>query len=311
MKGLKVSFVPILSMLLIVMNLFWIPQASAMNGAYMASLFQKEPNVLEATLPQIPGSVTTDYILFSLYVDSNADIHDVQGKLIASNGEVEPSAISVYQKVIEAGKKQGNLKRVWLSVGGAGTSTYSNIQSILEGSLKPTLLKNFSEIYNALGATGFDLDYEEYGNLPTVLTDVVVALYKELSCKFTMDAYQTSEMGAWFEALQKIYSELGIQPVVGMNLQVYEGGSANNPLTWTQILKGTPGTGVPDSDDFIWPIQSIYRDNPPSYTPSQMISNLQRWESKGGSFWNNFFFTKSDLDATMTDFSKAIAKGIS
>lgn len=284
-----------------------------MNGAYMASLFQKQPDVLSATLKQIPGSVTTDFILFSYEVpsSSSADVHDVQGELVASGGKVTDTAGKVLDQVVKLGRTQGALQRVWLGLGSAGTPTYTNLKKILEhdGTLKKTLLDNFRALYDKVGATGFDLDYEgDTSELGTLLPDIVDAFHKKLSCQFTFCPYWNPK--AWSSALADIYTKVGSQPVVGMNLQVYEGGAGNDPVAWTDALKKTSGTGVSDPDNFIWPIQSIYKDNPPSYSPSEMESNLKTWKSKGGSFWNNFFFTKSDLDWTMTDFSKGIAAGI-
>lgn len=267
--------------------------AITMNGAYINGLDQ--PTTLENTLALIPGSTTTDYIIFSLTVpsDSSADIqYGIAGPILATGGGALPSVSELIGAVVEAGVSKGTCQRVWLSIGGADTSTFTNMNAILTGSdetLKQTLLSNFVALRHVVSdiqgvsSVGFDLDYEEgVGALTSVVATVTTELYKATNAEFTFCPFQYGCEGKWIDALGEVYTNLQTQPVVGMNLQVYAGGTPNNPSAWTSALgEKLAGTGLTSAAGFIWPIQSMDA----TYTPEQMTENLKTWGSQGGSFW--------------------------
>jgi len=122
-----------------------------MNGAYFNGLDQ---GGLDIALANIPGSVTTDYILFSLEVPSGTSANINFGLstiVLAAGGHVTPSTDELLCRVVRAGVDKGKCRRVWLSIGSGGSSAFANIQTIFNtgGTLKTTLLANFGAIRQA------------------------------------------------------------------------------------------------------------------------------------------------------------------
>ena len=296
----------------------------AMNGAYFNGL---DASGLPTALRNIPGSVTTDYILFSLNVASgtSADINygwNLSG-ILASNGQVTPEVGKILTPVVQAGVGKGKCQRVWLTIGAAvdpnhpqETSTFENIQTILNtgGALKATLLANFGAIAKAVAITGiksvgFDMDYEENGDdLAAQVANVTIALYQQFKCPVTFCPYQDWLQSAWITALQQAYSTLRTQPVVGYNLQTYAGGSGNSPTQWTKNIANAPNTGVANPAAFVWPIVSCDKYAPPVSSPQQVVQMLKGWGSKGASLWATQ--SLSNPPPSLTDYSNAIAQGI-
>jgi hypothetical protein len=290
--------------------------SAMMNGCYFASLNQtmdgsRPINVLQTVLDQIPGSLTTDYILFSFSVpDANSIIYtSPQGGVVVQDGKINDTYFDVLSQVVNAGRNEGALSKVWLTLGAAGDTTFETMTKIIQqgGTALKQLEQNFTKLYEILGAYGFDIDYENNPyRMNDVVAPVIVWLYNTFKCRFTACPYETST--AWGELLAKVYSELGTQPFAGINLQTYCGGASNNPNTWAEDLNNIPGTGISDFSQLIWPIQSITEADPPGYGPEGIKNNLSNWDSYGGSWRNTYFLTKPDT-GTITDFSEAISEG--
>lgn len=296
--------------------------AMTMNGAYFNGLDQ--PSNLTTALAQIPGSATTDYILFSLNVASgtSADINfGLSGPVLATGGAVTASTGALLSSVVKTGVSKGQCQRVWLSIGGWGSNAFTNIQTILAtgGALKSTLMANFSAIIQALSSidgvksVGFDLDYEQpSGDLASLVANVTVALYNAFKCPVTFCPFQqlppqNPTSSPWIAALQQVYSDLGVQPVVGINLQIYAGGTGNQPDSWTDAVKAATGTGVSDPAAFVWPIFSCDTTATPNSTPTEVTASLKTWGSAGASLWAtaSLPYEGSDLAA----YGTAIANG--
>lgn len=291
-----------------------------MNGAYINSL--DDDTTLANTLNSIMNSTTTDYIIFSLTVPdptSSKIQYGLSGPILASEGALTPTIAGILA-VVAVGVALGKCQRVWLSIGGAGTSTFSNIVEILNE--RPItgleLMGGFKALYKAIAAipgvqsVGFDLDDEEPGDVSDALTTVTTALYQMMKCPITFCPYQNEEY--WVSALVGINNNLNFQPVIGMNLQVYSGGSINDPTSWTTYLNNNlTGTGLASADGFILPIQSMDPSAQPTQTPAKMTSNLEDWNSAGGSFWATAALPSGDKATSADDwaaYSNAIAKGI-
>jgi hypothetical protein len=292
----------------------------AMNGAYFNGLDQ---GGLDIALANIPGSVTTDYILFSLEVPSGTSANINFGLstiVLATGGHATPSTDELLCRVVRAGVDKGKCRRVWLSIGSGGSSAFANIQTIFNtgGTLKTTLLANFGAIRQALlnitgvEAVGFDMDYEESGNdLTSRVANVTIALYNAFQCQVTFCPYQQWLQNNWIAALQQVYSTLGTQPVVGYNLQTYSGGNRNVPTEWTTAIANAQNTGVSDAASFVWPIVSCDPTATPVSTPQQVVQKLQGWRSKGASLWAAASLPKPPPFPTkLTDYGEAIARGI-
>ena len=295
-----------------------------MNGAYVNGLDQTDG--LNGTLALIPGSLTTDYMLTSLNVsNTGADINYGWnlGCKLASGGKVTAWTRDYLCKVVSAGVSQGKCQRVWLVIGGAvdydhhpkETSAFTNIQDILTagGKLKDELLANFGALHqvlsqiNGVESVGFDMDYEESGQLSSVVANVTLALLGKCNCLFTF-CPSFDLQNDWITALQQINKSTGIQPVLGYNLQCYAGGGGNDPRTWTANIAKAKGTGVPNPANFVWPIVSCDPDASPVIPSGQVAQTLQGWQSKGGSLWATRPTSgpRPDLKA----YSAAIAQGI-
>jgi hypothetical protein len=291
--------------------------AITMNGAYFNGLDQ---NGLPVALANIPGSVTTDYILFSLDVPTgtSADIHfGLSAIVLASGGKATPATDKLLRSVVRAGVDKGQCQRVWLAVGSAGSDAFKHIQTILNtgGTLKSTLLANFGAIVQAVGGitgvktVGFDMDYEESGNLVSLVANVTIALYNQFRCPVTFCPYQ--DESAWLKALQQVYATLKTQPVVGYNLQTYAGGGRNDPTKWTKTIADAKDTGVSDAAAFVWPIVSCDPTATPVSSPQQVVQRLQGWKSKGASLWATASLPNPPPSPTMlTAYGEAIFQGI-
>lgn len=296
--------------------------AMLMNGAYFNSLDQESG--LQNALKQIPNSGTTDYIIFSLNVNSSssADINfGLTGPVLASGGVVQQGTSDIITPIVSAGVKQGSCQRVWLSIGGWGSNAFTNINDILEGPAdnKTTLFNNFKAIIAAIegieGANfaGFDLDFEQAeGDLHTLVSNMTIAFYNEFNCKFTFCPFQhlparNQAVSPWISSLSTVYSALHTQPVVGFNLQIYAGGTGNDPTAWVKAVAAESGTGVADASSFIWPIFSCDTTAPPNVTPSQATSDMQGWKSQGASLWATAALPYEGYD--LGDYATAIAAG--
>ncbi|MDG5494284.1 hypothetical protein [Niveispirillum sp. BGYR6] len=293
-----------------------------MNGAYINGIDDKKTK--DKTAENADGASTTDYILFSLTVPdaSTGDIHYGLGKtVIASGGTANFNVNGLFFNIIDHGMKHGSCKRVWLSLGGAGTNTFTNIQKIFEknDNTRNFLLGNLAAIagiievvFSDLEFVGFDMDLED-GSLKDGMVPLIIELSKLKDYQFTFCPY--SNESGWVDSLRGVYSGLNRQPVVGMNLQVYSGGAGNNPNTWTSYLKkNLSGTGLTESqaESFIWPIQSFDSEAQPVSTPDQMKHNLKnKWKSKGGSFWATQNLSQPGKTIyTWADYAGAITEGI-
>lgn len=301
-----------------------------MNGAYINGL--DDPTTNLKTAVQAVGTATTDYILFSLTVHdiTTGDIYyGLNNNIVATKGAVTPVAAMILAPVVTAGVTKGHCTNIWLSIGGSGSLTFTNISTILKtgGSAATNLINNLAALATSLKAlssritsVGFDLDDEELSTLD-VVAPLVVALYNhginqspQVKYPFTFCAFNNQT--AWFDALASVYSGLnGVQPVVGITLQTYAGGGGNNPTTWTSELaaylqsSGKP-TGLSSANGFILPIQSMDNTALPIYPPSQMTSNLEKWQSTGGSFWATQALLQPSQTYQWSDYASAIASGI-
>jgi len=308
----------------------------AMNGAYFNGL---DANGQQSALANIPGSATTDYILFSLNVASgtSADINYGWnfGCVLAHDGKATSEVDKILTPIVKAGVTKGKCQRIWLAIGAAvwedtkkhqqQTSVFANIQTILDhgGALQSTLLANFRAIVQAVKnagvkEVGFDMDYEESPQyIASRVANVTLALYDELKCPVTFCPYQglvPGQQSPWITALQQVYSaetkqkEKKVQPVVGFNLQTYAGGSGNDPTKWVDAIKAVQNTGVGIPASFVWPIVSCDRDARPVTPSDKLADKLKAWKSKGASLWATQ--PPGQPPADLKAYSAAIAQGI-
>jgi hypothetical protein len=295
---------------------------TAMNGAYFNDL---DAAGQQSALANIPGSATTDYILFNLNVasETRADINYgwSPDRVLARDGKVTAETGKILTPIVQAGVTKGKCQRVWLAIGGAGTAPFKNIQTILNtgGTLKSTLLANFRAIVQAVkGAgvkdVGFDMDYDEGPRFIAPYTaNVTCALYDEFKCPVTFRPNERLADGqsAWIAALAQVYANLGMktQCVVGFNLQTYAGGNGNVPAQWADAIKNSRyRTGIADPAGFVWPVVSCDDTAQPVTPAAELAQKLKDWKSKGASLWATQ--PPGQPPADLKAYSAAIAQGI-
>lgn len=301
---------------------------TVMNGAYINGLDTPATNA--ATVLAAAGTATTDYILFSLTVQETTKgniYYGLGGDLLASGGTVQSNAAVLLAPVVVAGTTLGKCQRVWLSIGGADSNTFTNITTILTngGTAATNLINNLVALATSLQAlsskivsVGFDMDNEDAPisavvPLITKLYQAGLKLTTPVTFPFTFCPF--GDQADWNDALAGVYSSLKVQPVVGYNLQTYSGGTGQDPATWastltTYITKHPNTTGLTTGDGFILPIVSCDDTAQPTSTPSQITTNLQGWSSTGASFWATAALLQSTQKYTWAQYAAAIASGI-
>lgn len=290
--------------------------AIKMNGAYFSGMDIGRLDVIKAN---IPGSVTTDYILFSLNVAkaTNPDINfGLLGPVLATGGRITADAANLLVDIVKRGVSQGRCQRVWLSIGGAGLDAFNNIAAILAAGGTPatTLMANFSALVSAVRvagvqSVGFDMDFEEGGDLATLVSKVTMALYNQFKPNCPVTFCPFDDEPSWLKALQLVYGTLKTQPVVAYNLQTYASGGGNKPRDWTATIAKAPNTGITDPTAFVWPIVSCDPTATPNYRPELVPNKLREWQSKGASLWTVANLTLPPAPPmTLTGYSKAIAE---
>jgi hypothetical protein len=275
------------------------------------------------------------------------------GQILASGGKIAGGTRDLLLPVVKAGVANGKLKRVLLGIGGAvwedpppdhpeyrqWTETFTNMKKIFDsgGLLESTLLDNFAAIVAAIKEltghdnVGFDMDYEEDGDkLAAAVAKATIKLRFRIKEKLKFDCPITfcpsfdDVQDKWIDALEEVNKWFSPQPVVGYNLQCYSGGGNNNPADWTATIKDAikngKKLGIPDPDNFVWPILSCSPDDNsfPVTLPDKVAGQLKDWvyqgkktgfHSRGGALWCTSAL-KPQNDYTLTEYSKAIAQGI-
>jgi len=288
-------------------------------GAYITGLFDSEKSCKSAvTAKGIAESIMTDYIFWSIHVDPKGNLYYNNVKLV-TDGVVSSDA-ECLKNVVDMGRESGKLERVWLSIGAGGTQDFTNINTILNacGAEKDNLLCNFKVISDYLGVHGFDYDNEDMiGNVEVIVNLTKVLHDLDKNYRFSFCPYGASQYFApyWIKCLQGFYSTLKTQPVVGFNLQCYSGGANSDPIGWMKMVNnsGINTTGVTDANAFIRPGLAVAGSpSNPAYTPSQMTSKLDNWNSLGAWIWHtenvlNF----NEGNPTIADYASAIMEGVS
>ncbi len=287
-------------------------------GAYITGLFDSNNSCISgSTATAMAASVMTDYLLWSVHVDSQGNLH-YNNVPLATGGSVDNSTATCLEAVLTAGRSGPSFQRAWLSIGAGGTSDFTNINNILNagGPDLANLLANFSAIVSYLGINGFDYDNEDQIGNVDVIVNLTQQLYDQNSAYlFSFCPYGLSQYSApyWIQCLEGIYSALGTQPVVGFNLQCYSGGANSDPPGWVSMVQqaGSSNTGVQDANALVRPGLAVEgSESQPAYNPSGMTSQLQGWNSEGGWIWNTAnVLNHNGGNPSIADYANAIAAG--
>lgn len=277
-------------------------------GVYITGLFGKS-GLLGPTKSELLASKMNDYIFWSVHVNPDASLH-YNDQPLAANGTLNAAIAGPIGDIVTAAKQAGLVQSVWFSIGAGGVSDFQNIQSILKtgGTLEKTLYANFQALMG-LGATGFDLDYEEDLADPSALiSELTVGLFEKVGARLTYCPYYNEQM--WIEALKANMTALGSQPVDAFNLQAYSGGAGNDPRDWVKAIEAAgSATGVTDPQAFVRPGLAVAGStSSPAYTPSQMTTQLDSWNAPGGWIWNsaNVLNAEPKTGDSIADYAQAL-----
>lgn len=287
-------------------------------GAYITGLFDSSKSCKSGpTAHAMSSSAMTDYLIWSIHVDADGNLH-YNGVELVNNGIVDAQTANCIKEVIVQGRNAGRLERVWLSIGsGGGPTDFTHIDNILNGGgeKQTNLLNNFKVIADYFELYGFDYDNEDQiGNIPVIVNLTVALYHQNPNYRFSFCPYGYSAGAApyWISCLQGIYSHLGTQPVEGFNLQCYAGGSNSDPDGWVSMVEGSHGTGITNAGALIRPgLAVLGSQSYPPYSPSDMTRNLHSWGSRGGWIWNTENVFNNGNNPTIADYANAIIAGTS
>jgi len=181
-------------------------------------------------IQEIQNSGFTEAIVWSVEVSSTGDLN-LNGEFpLTKNGvyigaETHPDFAGNMTLL-----KQGNVKRVTLSIGSSNVGDWQDITSLVEaqgtgpGSI---LYQDFQALKTAIPALdAIDFDDENSFNLPTTVQFGV--MLGNLGYHVLPDAYDNSTY--WMNVVSEINSQLP-GTVDGVHLQAYAGGAGNNPCS--------------------------------------------------------------------------------
>lgn len=230
-----------------------------------------------------------------------------------------------------------NITRMGLSVGGGGCLDYETIWSnfIVNGSISGSsvLYKNFVTLKQQFPFISFiDFDCEEFSSAydPEYnWVETIIAfgnMLKEIGFDITFCPY--CETSGWMKALSALYSTSS-PTVLWLNLQCYDGGGGNDPVTWAEAVSNTL-SGV---NGFSLIVSGLWCCNTAkSYcgsTPTAVKNQFSDWQLQAGkmnqSFRGGFIWNYEDVLAnensnacnpqyggskTSADYCSAINKGL-
>jgi alpha-mannosidase len=194
----------------------------------------------------------------------------------------------------------GTSKKIFFSIGSAPDpnhperigdfGTVKELYSTPEG--QNLLQNNFGALLEGLSmVTGFDFDVEECWDVPSTawLTALLATKFKTKPA-ITYCPFGDKEW--WEQCLESVYQALKTQPVMGLNLQCYSGGSNEDPGEWADYIKANgKKNGVADPSSFIVPGYAANNtaNDGPGICPDQFTTNLTPYKGKvGGAFvWNS------------------------
>lgn len=216
---------------------------------------------------------------------------DKRGNILVSEGKFNPTGdpeIAKWPAQVARLKQNSKVRKVLLSLGGAGPTDFTHIQNDLNSGTDPRFTKNITALKQAVPALdGIDLDCEEGGITDTTFVNLS-KLFFGLKLEVTFCPYWDPD--TWKNRMVAIQKQTGLN-VAFWNLQCYSGGGGNlNDLQpWIDALNavvgnngasylvpGLPVAGVGDVDSGEW------------QCPNQMMNTVHGWANPnllGVFFW--------------------------
>ena len=254
----------------------------------------------------------TTLVCWAVHVQSNGDLVYNDTPIVTGGSYVGDAN---WGALLKAAKSGGSVNRILFSIGGWGTSDFTNIQNLIEkdGNGPGTALYNsFKALYEAIGVIdGIDLDNEDNYNGANSVVSFCEMLsdigYKEITfCPYTSVSY-------WETCLRGLQeSRPGL--VTAYNLQCYAGGAGNPYMfdQWIDSVKSVLGDET-KAEQFIMPgVWCLHGDGcNEGMDPSQVETQFQHWKSNG--FVGGFIWLFDDLMKCGPDpqaYAQAIVQGL-
>lgn len=222
---------------------------------------------------EIQNSGFTEVIVWSVEVKSNGDLN-LNGEFpLTSNGAYVGGQTHPDFAANMALLKQGNVKRITLSIGSSNVGDWQDIVALVnsQGTGPGSILyQDFHALKIAIPALDA-VDFDDENSFDTNTTVQFAVMLGNLGYHVLPDAYNKSSY--WTNVVSEINSQLP-GTVDGVHLQVYAGGAGNNPCSSSWNFGSVPVyPGLWDRVD----------------TPKQVQSKMSGWHSQcgisGGFMW--------------------------
>lgn len=260
-------------LLLLLLGVGFSAQAAFAQTGY-TGIFGGGPFYKNATnnIREIENSGFTEAIVWSVEVSSTGDLN-LNGEFpLTSNGSYGGQTHPDFAGNM-ATLKQGNVKRITLSIGSSNVGDWQDITALVhsQGTGPGSILyQDFQSLKNAIPALdAIDFDDENSFDLDTTVQFGV--MLGTLGYHVLPDAFDSSTY--WMNVVSQINAQLP-GTVDGVHLQVYAGGATNNPCSSIWDFGSVPVfPGLWDRVD----------------TPKQVQSRISGWHSQcaisGGFMW--------------------------
>ena len=190
----------------------------------------------QPVMDDLRASGFTTVILFGVHVQTNGDLHFNNDPIISNGTYIGDPGWPARLATLKTAPT--SVTRIEASVGGWGTGDFQNIKNLIAAQgTGPTsvLYKNFQTLKQVTGADAIDFDDESTYDLGS--STAFGNMLWGLGYSITLAPY--TNMTYWKSLADNLAGK-----VDGIHLQVYDGGSGNNPATWSTTLGMAVDPGV-------------------------------------------------------------------
>ena len=190
----------------------------------------------QPVMDDLRASGFTTVILFGVHVQTDGDLHFNNDPIISNGTYIGDPGWPARLATLKTAPT--SVTRIEASVGGWGTGDFQNIKNLIAAQgTGPTsvLYKNFQTLKQVTGADAIDFDDESTYDLGS--STAFGNMLWGLGYSITLAPY--TNMTYW-----KCLADNLAGKVDGIHLQVYDGGSGNNPATWSTTLGMAVDPGV-------------------------------------------------------------------
>jgi len=172
------------------------------------------------------------------------------GTLILNNTQIVSNGVYKEAEKMDLPTRLAELRSsgvsILFSVGAGGTSDFSNIGQLLNGTVPGpgnALYDNFKALKDAMVAAGSDIDAIDFDNEDDLNTDIMVNFGSMLAdigySSVTLCPYFVSQ--TWTDTYNQLLDKHGKSFVSAIHLQSYSGGRGNSPEPWGEMIANAGG----------------------------------------------------------------------